>query len=423
MPEWKSAEDIDVWKKEWIGLALESDLPPPLPPLPLDIEEVLQEDKVGPAITSVTLGPSENDFFDRTELTTATIKDEKVAAIWTDERCGLDNKKIPWALVLTATIFFSLTIYLLYPRYQLQDLDVQGVSQTDYSKFLELSKNSSNYQFAGHLAMSIDGERIWMGVNKSGPLFLRLRLKSVVDQVLPPAEIDILSEFHTEKFATMVDNYKLLKGNQMHPGYYKVQIEGQGVGIFSKLIIQLKKLPLLSMLPFVEQYQRDFSYQGTYYLGSLSESIFKEKLLAYQKESKDKEQKPLIELIEFYRTFDSLYQRLEELYATILGQINTGTQMRLFEKEYVVAIAPIYQSMMMEIAEKKARRAEGQNLDEIQFIAREFGLLAADFLSETQKLKTIDQLTKTSLKTRFAARVKKYRDVCNEQIKILQGYL
>jgi hypothetical protein len=250
-----------------------------------------------------------------------------------------------------------------------------------------------------------------------------LRLKSLPGKVLPAGDVDILSEFQTEKFATMVTNYKIIKGSQLSSGYYQVQIDGQGIGIFSKLMMQLKNLPLFSLLPFVEQYQKDFTYQGTFYLGALSESNFIIRLSEYQKEKKVLEQKPVVELLEFYRTFEALYQKLDELYGNILGQIHSGSEMRLFEKEYVVALAPIYQSMMMELSEKKARKVEGQTYDEIQFIAREFGLLVSDLLGDTRKINNLDQNTKSRLRAKFAPRIKKYRDLCNEQLKILQGYI
>jgi hypothetical protein len=188
-------------------------------------------------------------------------------------------------------------------------------------------------------------------------------------------------------------------------------------------MMQLKSLPLFSLLPFVEQYQKDFSYQGTFYLGALSESNFIARLSEYQKNKKVLEQKPVVELLEFYRTFEALYQKLDELYANILGQIHSGSEMRLFEKEYVVALAPIYQSMMLELSEKKARKVEGQTYDEIQFIAREFGLLVSDLLGDTRKINQLDQNVKARLKAKFAPRIKKYRDLCNEQLKILQGYI
>jgi len=415
MPEWKLAMDISEWKNEWSGLNLEDEMPPPLPPLPEELEDVWQE--------AVALGPSERDFFDGPKI--SAIKDR--TTIFEESMNSKvevhSQHKMPWGLVVAAALFFSLSIYLLYPRYQLQDLDVQGISQTDYSKFLDLSKNASSYQFASHLALSIDGSRLWLGVNKSGPLFLRMRLRALKDQVLPPGDVEVVAEFHTAKFATLLENYKIVKGSDLHPGYYELQIDGQGVGIFSKLMLQLKNIPLISMLPFVQQYQRDFTYTGKFFLGPIAEGAFLQKLSEFKLHQKDLEQKPVVELLEFYRTFETLYGKLETLYLNILGQIQAGTGMHLFEKEYVVGLAPIYQSMMIEINEKKARKVEGQSFDEIQFIAREFGLLVSDMLGETRRLSTISEVNKQSLKAKFTPRVKKFRDLCNEQLKILQNYV
>ena len=374
----------------------EFDLPPPLPDIPalpksapVKVSENLEqedEDELPPPIPlDVIIGQSGLKTTDQQKIV------------------GQDFSLKKW-FTLLGVLTFIVVIFWYWKNEKSAEvqLRIKGLMPI-YLEKLETVASRRSSDFEATVALSLDGDTIWVASNNPNRMQTILKLESVPKRILgkEPVVVSMKGELnrHVGKFSRMI----LIKGPKFYSGEYKVQIEARETHWLNR------KFRSLSSFSFFQSLNKSHIYKTTALIYSGTPREFEKRITEYQEKILAEALKPFQEKLERLKTLESLLNTTTQNYLMELDHDKNGKSIKAFEKTYVKEVAPLLQNLVLktnEIVKDPAFDANEDNNSiapyrELVLLGKQIGEMAAEMITKTSKYKTLTASDKIKLKAEF----------------------
>lgn len=272
------------------------------------------------------------------------------------------------------------------------------------------------------LALSNNGHDIWIASNRKNSALVYLTLKSIDGKILSTERIVAESKSKLINGVAKFNNFKMVNGNNLVHGHYKVELFGINVGMKAKFHRLLKSINLL------KDVTTRFTHNGSFIIANRPISKFEQKLKNYHKTIISKQIQPIRDMLEKYKTFNTFLDKLESNYQGSLDAIDKGVLIQGFEQYYSQSIAPILQGVILDndkihISLLNVQPQLAAEYKELFLFGRQIGVLVSDFVDKTKKIQVLKQDIKTRLFLEFQESATILREMGNIRIKRLQQKL
>ncbi len=410
----------------------EEELPPPLPPLPVEKEEEVLEFSLD------SEQPREQDeATDEIQVTiTEDIQDHgdfETFGTYQNTANGplkrINWKKAgKWLLGIVSILIVALGIFWLFwdkgerPTFS-------NLLANDRQRLLQTSMGDSGSELKVSFALSKNGEQLWMASNQHRQAQVHLRLTSLKGKILATDKVIITTQGFLKRGVAKFSKYKMEQGRALIPGAYTVEIFGHFMGLHSKMMTFLQDIKIFNFLSFVGNYSTKFKYRRDFLLISGSKVGFEEQLKRFLSKLHSKKIKPLQDMIERYRTYTALLERIIVIYKEQLKKYRTGySVVKSFEKSYAIQVAPLLEFVLLDNNKIHVYLVDAEALIASEYeVLLTFGKQVGEFVSDlstvTKKYRKLTLRRKKKLDQQFSDRVKKLEQLSSSRLSKLERKL
>lgn len=363
----------------------EADSLPPLPSLPSideDIEEVVES----------ILSPE----------TEAEAEPEQAIATEPKNKKGFFASITfkQWAMTFTCLAFLMLSITFSFKG---NDWDswIVNYPKPIQEKFLKTLNTQGPVQTTFH--WDYVEKQLYGVINRGGNGAVEVEFSSLKDKIIGDKPVVIKAKGHLKNNQIQFKAIQFEKGEEVLPGHYDYKIKG----FQSSALIHL-----LHYFDFkdLSGYEKVINKEGTIILAEGTDRIFNQALGLYNKKKKMRQLRPAQELLQQYRTFNSLLIEINNAYTVQLNRIKTGKEIKRFEKQYMKNIGPLLQGLILDnyktkdqLKEKNPKQAEVYT--RLISFGKKITSLAVEMSRRTKPLGKLRASTKKRLKNEFSVKV------------------
>lgn len=425
------------------------EMPPPLPPLPVeefDPEPELEEAEIEPE-PEIDLGEVEDpepeveeklvfdDFkidqefdphadVDDDELEDATRDDIIVPeSLWEEAPAWQKS-----AMVVSLALGLIMSLYFFnWDGGDIEGTHFSGISRSTKKEMIKIANTSPKAGVKAKLALSNTGNEIWLATNQPGEAIVYLSLKSIKDKILADGsdEIELRSVGELKRGGAKFRNLELSYGSSLAEGEYEASLVGYATGWKSRLAMELKKYDWSKSLKFVKRFKPDFKLTIPFLYSIKQPKDFEKLLDENKKKLKQDLAKPYEELIERHKTFSSLLSNIQSLYSESLKKMGKGADVRLFERRYALEIEPILRDLLLDsnrqhIALMNSNKKRSEDYLKLVDEGKQIGILVSDIVTRTRKYGKMTNKKRTKLEGIFAPRIQEILKVSKEDVVRLE---
>ena len=453
--EGRISDKTMLWKeghKEWLPFAMlfndpaPNELPPPppmeeLPPEPLveeqpdfsadrsSLNQLMGEEQEMPPLPVESQAETQAesaDVFDPDDLHGSIVeKQDRTGEVVVS---SLSPSK--WVKVFFITISVMVAVLGLYFLLVSPSGDIKpgNISKNDLERLNNIVE-SDHASLKVDFALTQDGTHLWMGSNISGPAQIELKLESIPDKVLASEKIVLMTKGELSGYYAQFGSFQIVEGKGLVPGLYQIRLSGVFTGLKSKLMGFAKTFKFLHFVSAIENYSEQFKMQGKFLLISSDEKHFYDLLDRFLGEKKEREQGPVREMLERYRTFSSLLKKLELIYKNNIRKFSQGAQVAsAFQKEYSKELSPLFEMVVLGDGKVQVLSIDQDELvvrmqEQLGSFVKSFGSIVSDMVTKTKELKRLSQRNKTHLIGDFEKRIEALEQRAVDNIEQLQKRL
>lgn len=292
---------------------------------------------------------------------------------------------------------------------------LQSIADKDYT-------GKSYYR----LAPSTDGNQIYMATNLKGSFEAMATFESIQGRVLSKEKVVFESRGQLVDGVAKFARLELLKGTEIIPGEYKVNILLKSAGVNDKLKSSLKNLPVLKDLKFTKSYKKDRKYQTQFLLFPKGKSEFEVSLITYNKKIEGQLLKPLKEQLERYQTFLSLHKKLQILWEDYIGRITKGASIKFFEQKYNLNIGPLIRDLVIDsnrihISYLNTSPERSKAYEDIMNFGKDIGSVASEMVVKTRRYKRINSNNRRELQDKFGLMLTELKEQGESKVQFLEN--
>jgi hypothetical protein len=472
----RQAEAKRIAQLEAQRAAKQEDLPPPLPPLPIEeteepppfaaaqttqhssgdetgMTEVLmkaaQEENERENLEVVTFLTKEvqhgegipdtpeleddnvNDAYDDDdtgEFKVARDEDGQGGEVLYQEGAGEDFSEGPgpvgvkfYTALLLSFVGLALVFYLVF-----QTTTGQRRLYNVVGRDKDALYNVMNRPFRGvpihRLRPTKDLNSLWFATNFPDEAILYMTLKSIRGRSLGEGEVEVQGVARLQGGAALFDQLEVLKGEGLHVGEYEYEVKGVRVGLKGKLSAALGEKNFLSQIKFLRSKDQEFELKGTLLLSPYGSEEFS-KRLKEQKVFVEKSMiRPLRDHKQRYQTFLGLLERLSNLYQSIMRRITKGKSIQMFEDRYNEEVGPFLRDLIIDcnrlyLSLVNLRPEQSKAYEELMNYGKDIGFVAAEMVTKTRKIKSLSKEKTDDLIDYFYKEVTKLREKGQKEIR------
>ncbi len=443
-----------VWKNgmaAWVVLEQCHDFFPPeptapvveideLPPIPLSEEPVLlpslpalpepedkDEEELHPAALPVEEKPIEKQHNGSVEPKKTEDEGEGEVAVPVT-LCPIRRNVFYWKVSLSIIpflVFFLWWALLTTPRPA--QLPAGLVMPQVGKQLLEIIHQAGDKPVFT-LVMSSDQKKLVLAGNYPGLAEVHLTLSSYRDKVVSSSPSVLTSSATLENHLAIFSDLRIEEGEGMVPGLYMAQVRGVKTGFSIRLLKLLRQIPFIRSWAFTQELDDRLHYRGDLLLLLESEQQLHEALTQYKQKLKRDQSKPLLELIERYRTYGAIVEMLNTLFRESLKRFREPGSIHLFEKDYVKKISPLYQSITVENQKIQVSLLEtneqlSQEYQKLVEFGRQIGQLVIEINDRMKKYRKLKSKNRLELLVLFQGRLNELEELSKMRIHRLQEKL
>lgn len=398
---------------------------------------LLQEKKPKLSIIKDTDTTVQEKEIVKQETVVKTFKQAPVAtAIKQDPIVKKDSPRSSTAYLKMAfystTIFSLLTllatgIFLYIYLFKEKDLTIKlkSVTDADVQRLIIVANDNPLIGFKIFFAISKNGNGIIATTNRRGPGIGSITLKSLPGRILSSQEVFATSKTVLNESIYNFKTLKLEKGDKLSAGYYSITFEGEDHSIASNILKYLKMVPRVKDIFFVKDYSHKLFYQGTILLSTKKESEFIKTLEAFHKSEKEKKLTPYKEVLETYKTYLVLIDKLESIATDIILNLSNKSQIKKLETKYTTEIIPVLQEIVLSLTKKLENQEVNPDAkvmhEELQEFGKGIGQSFADLLVDCEKQKKFSKKVNNDIVNKYKTKLAEMRQLGNQKIIIIEA--
>ncbi|MFT6070433.1 MAG: hypothetical protein ACJAT2_000767 [Bacteriovoracaceae bacterium] len=457
------------------------EMPPPLPPLPIEIEieeevieplpsfeeieaqhlgEDLEEPPMLPELPEeevpVDLGePSLADEIEAEEVTEVTEEAEEEKILFDDfaiedyqdevEDVASDktsehiiNPESLWeeapkwqkgAMVFSLIVGVLMSLYFF--EWEGDDYESKRFSGLSIDKRKEMEVLLTHPFKRGtraKMALSNTGNEIWLSTNQPGEASVYLTLNSIEGRINSTSNlpIQLRSVGHLRAGGAKFRELELVKGHFLAEGEYEAQIVGYATGLKSRLVNLMKKYPFFKDFKIVKKFQPEFKLNLRFLYSTKRLEAFEKELAELSQNKRKTQVKPFKELIERHKTFGGLLSNIKILYSESLKKMKRGRDVTIFEKRYGLEVEPILRDLLLDSIKQQGKylNTDKKKTEDYQKLideGKDIGILVSDIVTRTRRYSTLTNKKRAKLEGIFAPRIQEILERSSNDIKRIKS--
>lgn len=421
-----SAQSL-IWKEgseKWEALAKTSEFKflmqkealPSLPDLP--------SDDLPPKLPKLPKAPIDEDDLPPPIPLDAILDPNGLKLVFKED--GKKPEHFSRLIFAISVILFAgvLTWFFLNEKDSGKNLRVKGIMPV-YLDRLQETASLKTPSMAVSMALSLDGKTLWASSNYSDELLTIIKMQSIPKRILGVDEASIMVRGVMRDHLAHYDKMQLTSGKQFIPGEYNIDFTARKIHFLNK------KFKFLNGIKFFKKLNRTYDFKGTALIYSGTPREFEKKLADYQEAITNERLKPFQDKLERLQTFHSLLNKTIEDFLLTLETIKDGKGISSFEKKYIKEVSPMIQSLVVaaheiykatEENETDTRKKIGSYESQVQ-LGKQIGEMTSDMITETGKMKKLNQKDKINLKTRFETRYKLIKTQIDSDIILIKDQI
>lgn len=404
--------------KEFVSLASQSevveiDTPPDLP-----ISEVLNQEE--------EIVPPPLDFLKKSESDIDLVEYEDEVPplpIANEVKESTKKKKLkfwPWkgACLIFLVLFFGLKYF---PSFEQDFSRPAGLSIKEYNRLLNTahSKGEKNV-FA--FSLSPDKKTIWISTNIDLSGYVNFNFRNEEHDNLGDEVVEVQGKVELYNHLMEIKNFDFIQGSKFIDGIYDIEL-------FTSEDLEA---PLIKR--YFTKKEKQFKYQGTKLISTLSEEKFYAALLNRKKSESKNE-------IEFFETLAEEYRTVQMITNQILvaaksvfeaGELTRTQAYNNFEKGYKTNYGVFFTSFIISVDKKYELISQKEFADKVEVIAHYTKLknialtIGEESVEQLRQIKQIDwtNLSETEIKELEFRSTLKFKEIiveCETMINELKG--
>jgi hypothetical protein len=370
------------------------EMPPPLPPLPQEYNEVEAEPEPVPEPPVVDSPRILDDLEQLPDV------DESLHRRW----------KIP-AMVVTVLIVL-VTVWLFAPA----SFVVPGfheLRQSEAEQMRRFVESPLDMTTPFKLSLTRDLRSIVLGTPLKDEFQVYLIMHSIPGEILSEGAVVLESRARLRGHQAHFRELEIIKGRGFVPGRYEVKVVAIQTGLGARWR-QWRSGERLSFEWLTEQ---------RFIRGSAEE--FEQELEQLRAEARELELAHVRQRLESYQTMGSLLQRIFQIYSEVMEQIRTPEHIDRFEARYAQEVGPLLQGLIIESIEKVNELREQGNVEEARsyelFVnyGRSVGSMVSDIVTTARGSRQFNR----QARERQVRLFKNRHDELLEELQIRLNYL
>lgn len=346
---------------------------------------------------------SEKDEPDEEDFWDDQLEGESIQAAPKDKKFWI-SAIIICILVALGSLFIFRTNKAAPVFHELRVQDAQRL-QT----FLKENQSQMNEkQMPFDFSLSRDGRGLMVVSPYPQEAKLYLELESIKGQVLSFEDLSLKSESTLINYQAWFRELNLESGMSLAPGNYRYKITAIPIGPIANLRRFLQKNGMAK-----GAIQR-FESKGEILLIRENREEFDKKLSLYRERLNSIHLSPLQERIQQYQTLEQMAEQILNIYREVLPNVNKRSDLIEFEKKYAQSVGPLLQTLILEAHQKSVdlsldQPEEALTFERLRDFGREVGELVSDMVTTTENTKNLDVVKRNRLLRQFENRVKNLR--------------
>ncbi len=437
------------------------EMPPPLPPLPIEIEineEVIEplpsfeeveaqhrgEDFDEPPMLpdlpkeeEIPVELGEPNLVDEVEEVEIEVEEEKIlfddfaiedyqdeveedASDKTGEHTinpeSLWEEAPKWqkgAMVFSLIVGVLMSLYFF--EWEGDDYESKRFSGLTIDKRKEMEvvlTNSFKRGTKAKMALSNTGNEIWLATNQPGEASVYLTMNSIEGRINSTSNlpIQLRSVGQLRAGGAKFRELELVKGHFLAEGEYEAVIVGYATGLKSRLVNLMKKYPFFKDFKIVKKFQPEFKLNLRFLYSTKRSEVFEKELVELSQDKRKTQLKPFKELIERHKTFAGLLSNIKILYSESLKKMKRGRDVTLFVKRYGLEVEPILSDLLLDSIKQQGKflNTDKKKTEDYQKLideGKDIGILVSDIVTRTRRYSNLTNKKRAKLEGIFAPRI------------------
>lgn len=339
------------------------------------------------------------------------------------------SRKILYWKILLATIPMAVLILWILLLTSSRPFEVPaGLLGPDAVKRLYTVVSSESEEIRIEVQVSTDQKKLVLASNYDGTAELYMTLSSYRGKVLSNSQSVLTATGNLENHLAIFTDLRIEEGEGMVPGLYMIQVRGVKSGAWIRFLKFLRNIQPFRSLSGLQQLNDRFNYRGDLLYNVSTDSELTQKLKKFKAEQKKELSKPLLELVERYRTYGAIVEMLNELFRNSLKRFKEPGAVHLFEKDYIQKIAPLYQSITIENQKIQVSLIEtdeelSQEYQKLVEYGRQIGQLVIEINDRLKKYRKLKSKNRLELLLTFQGKLNELEELGKMRIHKLQENL
>ncbi|PIP94142.1 MAG: hypothetical protein COW00_07970 [Bdellovibrio sp. CG12_big_fil_rev_8_21_14_0_65_39_13] len=414
--------------EEFLALEEEEELPPPLPPLPIEEEEAVEihEDEVPDFLEVV---PTQEEMVeDHTgEFEIQALNEEAPEETETDETAPHPVRW--WSGMILMVIALVALIWFIWPKKLVAPFN--DLSDAQRSVLTHFAKNAPDKNWLFKLMVDKEKGKLFVAANKSDRAKLTVHMRGTPDKLLSLENSEMMATLDLNDYFGSSSELTLNVGTSIAYGEYQVDISGRTSGWKPRLMSLLNTWPVFKDMTFVKFYNPEVIYSGKLMIFNGSQKQLEEKLTEFSKAIENKKVMPLKDQLQSLQSMYAFHQAIKELFIDYLDRITKGKSIVGFERKYNLEIGIPLSALILE---NNKRSVEAMNVDKEQSKqydvlmrqGKELGSIAADIVTRIKKMGKLRSNDKVKLHDYFINRFDRLelemKELISQKQNAIQSY-
>jgi len=426
-PELKVVEEFLILEETVVEE--EDELPPPLPPLPIEEDvEVHDEVKEEEIPDFLADGPTHEEMIeDHTgEFEIQAFNEENQIESEEEEE---EEETTPhparwWSGMILMVLALVALIWFIWPKRLAAPFN--DLSDAQKSVLTHFAKNAPDKNWLFKLIVDKEKGKLYVAANKSDHAKLTVHMRGTPDKLLSLENSEMMATLDLNDYFGSSAELTLNVGTSIAYGEYQVDISGRTSGWRPRLMSLLKTWPVFKDMTFVKFYNPEVIYRGQLMVFNGSQKQFEEKLAEFNRAIENKKVLPMKDQLQRIQSMLAFHQAIKELFVDYLDRISKGKSIIGFERKYNLEIGPALTGL---IIDNNRLSVEAMNVDKEQSKkyeilmkqGKDLGSIAADIVTRIKKINKIRTNEKEVLSKYFINRFDRLEMELNDMIQQLQN--
>lgn len=387
----------------------ELDMPPPLPPLPV-------EDEIENSPVEETLETSEFDEEELSEQTEVEQNQEATGEINVEEMNIEDSAPSPlrwWSSVVLVVVSLGLLIWTLLPA-RIEN-PFNDLTEAQRSVLTHFAKNAPDNAWMFKFHIDREKGKLYLASNKSESAKLTVRFYSIEKRTLSLEKSEFVGNVILEQNFGQARELTMISGTEISLGEYFVEVNGRAYGMRPRILNQLKAVPVFKDMKFVKSYSDEVIYRSQFLIFNGTPKQFDEKLNQFNQGLEIKRLMPLRDQLQRVLAIKAFLDGIKALFDDYINRITKGPSIAGFERKYNLEIGPALSEMVVD-----NNRLSIENMNTDKDLSSQYEILmnkgkavagvAADIVSSVRKVAKIKNSDRDRLKAKFEKQFKRLEE-------------